>query len=179
MNKTIPVFTLIFGLLLFSCQKNGNEPEDNVIIDPAEKHICVGTWQGGIGGASLAGLLPRDILIDVKINNDADSTYSLISTYAPGLDTSMKHLGTWHLNNKGDSIILVGNDCQVIDTIQKKLVARDCGAPIPIYINIQNNIWKVLMTDLLPVAETLSIDVSNPLIAAIAGKFEVELEKQK
>jgi hypothetical protein len=33
------------------------------------------------------------------------------------------------------------------------------------------------MTDLLPVAKTLSIDVSNPLIAAFASQFEVDLEK--
>jgi hypothetical protein len=175
MTKLISVIGLTISVLFLSCQNNGNEPE-NQIIDPPE-HKCIGLWQGGIGGESLMGLLPRDILIDVKINNDKDSTYSLISTYAPGVDTSMKHLGTWHLNTKGDSIILVGNDCRVIDTIQKKLVVRDCGAPIPIYINIQNNTWKVLMTDLLPVAKTLSIDVSNPLIAAFASQFEVDLEK--
>jgi hypothetical protein len=177
MNKILSAFLIVTGLLLWSCQKNANGPDTP--IDPPVNHICVGSWQGGIGGQQLMGLLPRDILIDVKINNDKDSSYSLIATYAPGTDTSLKHLGSWHLNAKGDSIILVGNNCQVIDTTQKKLVTRDCGAPIPIFINIQNNAWKVLMTDLLPVAETLQIDVSNPMIAAIASKFEITLLKKK
>lgn len=173
MNKIIPALTMTISLLLFSCQKN----DENNVAKPAEKHICVGTWQGGIGGDKLASLLPKAILIDVKINNDADSTYSLISTYAPGIDTTLKHAGTWHLNSKGDSIILVGNNCLIIDTTQKKLVMRECGDAIPIHISIQNNLWKVLMTDLLPVAKTLSIDVSNPIIAAVAKNFEVELVK--
>lgn len=174
MNKIIPALTMTISFLLFSCQKN----DENNVANPTEKHICVGTWQGGIGGDKLlSSLLPDTILIDVKINNDADSTYSLISTYAPGTDTTLKHTGTWHLNSKGDSIILVGNNCLIIDTNQKKLVVRGCGDAIPIHINIQNNLWKVLMTDLLPVAETLSIDVSSPFIAAAASKFEVELVK--
>jgi hypothetical protein len=177
MNKILSVIVIATGLFLWSCQNNENGP--GVVTDPVVEHICVGSWQGGIGGQQLMGLLPRDILIDVKINNDKDSTYSLIATYAPGTDTSLKHLGSWHLNAKGDSIILVGNNCQVIDTTQKKLVTRDCGAPIPVYININNNAWKVLMTDLLPVAETLQIDVSNPMIAAIASKFVITLLKQK
>ncbi|HEX2957922.1 MAG TPA: hypothetical protein VHO70_13900 [Chitinispirillaceae bacterium] len=174
MNKFISTLTIATCLLLGSCQKNGTDPE--VIIDPPVDHICVGAWKGGIGGQQLFGLLPRDILIDVKINNDKDSTYSLIATYAPGTDTSMKHLGSWHLNAKGDSIILVGNDCQVIDTTQKKLVTRDCGQPIPIYINIQNNAWKVLMTDLLPVASTLQINIPN--ITELAKRFEITLLKK-
>jgi hypothetical protein len=175
MNKIIGTLVITFSLFLWGCQKNGTGPEN----DPPANHICVGAWQGGIGGQQLMGLLPRDILIDVKINNDKDSTYSLIATYAPGTDTSMKHLGSWHLNAKGDSIILVGNNCQIIDTTEKKLVTRECGAPIPIYINIHNDAWKVLMTDLLPVAETLQIDVSNPLITSLASKFEITLLKQK
>lgn len=177
MKKISCAFLIVTGLLLWGCQTNGDD--DGVIIDPVVEHICVGTWQGGIGGQQLNGLLPRDILINVKINNDKDSTYSLIATYAPGTDTSLKHLGSWHLNAKGDSIILVGINCQVIDTTQKKLVTRDCGAPIPIFINIQNNTWKVLLTDLLPVAATLQIDVSNPIFAMLASKFEISLIKQK
>jgi hypothetical protein len=174
MKNVVPALTLTIGLLLFNCQKN---QEDNEVTSPAKKHICVGTWQGGIGGEKLAGLLPTAILIDVTINDDADSTYSLVSTYAPGIDTTLKHTGTWHLNSKGDSIILAGNNCLVTDTTQGKLVSRECGSAIAIHINIQNNLWKVLMTDLLPVAKTLSIDISNPVIAAVAGNFEVELTK--
>jgi hypothetical protein len=175
MNKLIFSISLTIGVLFMSCQNNGNEPE-NQIINPPE-HKCIGLWQGSLGDETLRKILPKDILIDVKINNDADSTYSLISTYAPGTDTSLKHLGTWHFNSKGDSIILVGNDCRVIDTIQKQLVVRECSAQIPIYINIQNTTWKVLLTDLLPIASALSIDVST--IAKYANMVEIELEKKK
>ncbi len=169
MNKVITTLAIVMSLFLVSCQNNGN--------DPVIENSCIGSWQGGIGGEQLMGLLPRDILIDVKINNDKDSTYSLIATYE-GIDTSMKHLGSWHLNSTGDSIILVGNDCQVIDTTQNKMVTRECGPPIPIYINIQNNAWKVWMTDLLPVAETLQINLTGSL-AEYAKKFEITLLKQK
>jgi hypothetical protein len=176
MNKSLAVIVIVIGLFLWSCQNNENGP--GVVTDPVGEHICVGSWLGGIGGQQLMGLLPRDILINVKINNDKDSSYSLITTYSPGTDTSMKHLGSWHLNAKGDSIILVGSNCQVIDTTQKKLVTRDCGQPIPIYINIQNNSWKVLLTDLLPVASTLQINLTGPM-AELAKNFVITLSRQK
>jgi hypothetical protein len=150
--KRIPLLMFSFAVLLFNCGTNDPEPQKQ-----KETPAFIGTWEYVLP-APMAVLIGEQFDIDVTINDDKNSTYSLNVFYTDNGDTALRHNGYWVLSNTEDTITLHGTNCAVYDTTLKQTITKDCGLPVPVPINIANNVWTVSLGSLAPVAPSLGIN---------------------
>lgn len=168
--KTILPAICIMVAIFLSCS-NGPTQTATAQLDTT----VIGKWQGAIA-------IPP-LISGVKVNINiyrTDSLFSLIArnvdldtTLNPAIkDTSLALYGTWRLNTARDSIKLSCDTSRIIDTAQHILTPRAVrGQIIPIFVTIARNsangsiTWDVPLTDIVPLAPLLGINLS--LIPAI------------
>jgi hypothetical protein len=151
----VRVFTTIFlaGILfLLNCSSN----------DKGEIPLVFGEWEGDIDNKkqSLSTLLETFDIPNTTINADIrkDSTYSLFAILSENNDTILKHNGIWDLSSEEDTIYLNGTACSVFDTIAQEWNDIDCGDPIVIPVDIDNNEWVITMDNLVFIGPAIGID---------------------
>jgi hypothetical protein len=157
----------IAAVMLFSCSdkgtSNNNGPE---VLDTSVN----GKWQGEIGAIQLVHFNGEKIFAHFS----GDSTFSLITrdtTRAATpriLDTMLVLTGTWRLTPPKDSVLLLLDTCTIIDTALNILVPRSVrGQTVPVFISIAKNPddgyieWQIALTDFVPLAPLLGLDLSN------------------
>ncbi len=158
MNK-IQILLLAAPFFMLSC--GTDDPSDEKTTGPdKQKAEYIGSWQYSFP-APMAKLLGQNLSIYVKINDDDDSTYSLNVLYTDRGDTALRHNGYWILSESADTIILNGNDCAVYDTTLDLTVTKDCGSPVQVPTNINNDTWTVSLGALASVGPSLGIDPTS------------------
>ena len=180
MKKTIVLLSTvtIAALALFSC---GDKPTGAAKPDAP----AIGIWTGDI--PPIPGVVSGvDIFANIK---GPDSSFLLTGrdpsrgTAAPIKDTTLVLEGKWRLNSIRDTILLICDTCRIIDTAQGLLVPRMVrGEIIPVNIDINTNPgngaveWKIRLSDFVPLAPLLGIDLSN-LSTDFLGRISIILTK--
>jgi hypothetical protein len=169
MKKSL-VLLGISGLLaavLFSCSDKGTSNNSGPkVLDTSVN----GQWHGEMGAIQMVHFNGEKIFAHFS----GDSTFSLITrdttrVATPGIfDTTLVLNGTWRLNTPKDSVLLLLDTCRIIDTTQNMLVPRLVrGQTIPVFVSIAKNPddgyieWQIVLTDFVPLAPLLGLDLSN------------------
>lgn len=169
------VITGILALALFSCSDKGTNTKNSGPL--ALDTTVVGTWQGAMGAIQLIHFNGEKIFAHFS---SGDSTFYLITrdtTRAATpviLDTTLVLNGAWRLNAPKDSVLLLLDTCRIIDTTLNVLVPRLVrGQIIPVFINIARNPddgyieWQIALTDFVPLAPLLGLDLSNAPLSVL------------
>lgn len=180
------MMTGMAAVALFSCGDKATDTGGTSQLDLT----VVGKWEGEL--PSYPGVM-NGVKIFATITG-ADSTFALI-TRDPTKDTmqnvSIKDTtlvltGTWRLNALKDSILLICGSCRIIDTLQNILVARSVeGQIVPIFINIYKEQtsgaidWEIVLTDFIPLAPLLGINLSGIPVALLQGISIVLVKKSQ
>ncbi|MDD5675625.1 MAG: hypothetical protein PHC61_15755 [Chitinivibrionales bacterium] len=196
MKKAFVLFAAV-GIMtgvLFSCSdnpsgaSNTNPPHDTTgTIDTSHHDSTVqldttvrGKWAGAMGAITLIHFHGEKIFVNIS---GSDSTFALITrdtlidtTLNSSIkDTTLVLTGKWRLKPLQDSILLLCESGRIIDTTLHALVSRDsvAGQRIPMNISIYRNSqlgtieWKVILTDLIPLAPYLHIDLSTTPLSVL------------
>jgi hypothetical protein len=194
MKKTIvslSVSAILVAAILFSCSKNS--PTSSTGQTTMDLTV-VGLWNGALGAIPYIHFNGEKIIAHFS---GADSTFSLITRDVtrgdtlPIKDTTLVLLGTWRLNSPKDSVLLTCDTSRIIDTTLNILKPRAVrGQVVPVCIKdnnpahsdpaLKNEIksnsstgainWQIAMTDFIPLAPLLNInipDAQKPLLAAV------------
>lgn len=147
----------------------------SVIIPPLDLTV-VGKWEGAMAAIPYMQFNGAQIFAAFR---NIDSTFRLVTRDAtrgqtlPIKDTTLILTGTWTIvkardASTKDSVLLKCDSGMIVDTALKALVPRDVkGQVIPVCISIarnsqnQNIEWTVALTDLVPLAPMMGLNLSG------------------
>lgn len=175
MKKSFVIVSMVgvVSLLLMSCGDTKDKPGPTGVDTTAVLDLTVvGDWEGMMASIPALKFNGAKIFVDIS---KTDSVFSLVTlnpakdtTEYPAIkDTTLVLEGGWKLNTKKDSILLICDSGRIIDTTLNILSPRDVkGQVIPMAIKISENPsttdieWEVALTDLVPLAPMLGMDLS-------------------
>jgi hypothetical protein len=185
MKKAIVLLSLsalLTAAILFSCGKNS----PTTSTGPTTMDLTVvGLWNGAIAAIPYIHFNGEKIIAHFY---SADSSFTLITRdptrgeTLPIKDTTLVLSGTWRLNAPKDSVLLLCDTSRIIDTTLNILKPRAVrGQVVPVFIKIATSTagaidWQIVMTDFIPLAPLLNINIPDAYKPALAAVILV-LEK--
>jgi len=163
------IILIIAGFGLTGCSEDDESPvEPNKIYT---LHEVEGNW------VTDTAILGFDT---IRINlNHADTSYSLKvaqNSTVNSVDTVITYFESVGSYRVQDTIVtLYGDTCKMLDEVTGVLDTMDCGAPVPIKIDIVDNEWMVHIKDLGPILLNLGIDKAT--VDGIPDFLTVTLKK--
>jgi hypothetical protein len=158
MNKVLIVIAALTALLLqFNCDQNVESPE------------FIGSWNYSM--QALPPILKFSLNLDLTVNND--NTYEL-TVLQDTIKKVFSSTGTW--TETGDSVILKGDDCFMLDTTANPdtlapMKATDCSTPISLVIPDKNDdIWPIKTASL---QAPLSVLLEPAMLTAVINAFQM------